>query len=75
MRNRPEEIDRPIVVGLKEKGLLDIIEPETAVDSSATEELATAMTDIIVSGALDELAEEKTAFHEISMSRLGAYGG
>ena len=74
MKNLPEEIDRPIVVGLKEKGLLDIIEPETAVDSSATEELATAMTDIIVSGALDELAEEKTAFHEISMSRLGAYG-
>ena len=74
MGDRPEQIDRPIVVGLKEKGLLEIIEPETAVDSSATKKLATAMTDIIASGALDELAKEETAFHEISMSRLGAYG-
>ena len=74
MRDRPEQVDRPIVVGLREAGLLEVIEPETAVDSSATQELATAMTEIIVSGTLDELAKEETAFHEISMSRLGAYG-
>jgi hypothetical protein len=74
MKDRPEELDRPIVVGLREKGLLEIIEPEKAVDKSATEKLATAMTDIITSGVLDELAKEETAFHELSMSRLGAYG-
>ena len=74
MRDRPEQVDRPIAVGLREEGLLEVIEPETAVDSSATEKLATAMTEIIASGALDELAKEETAFHEISMSRLGAYG-
>ena len=74
MRDRPEEIDRPIAVGLKDKGLLEIIEPETAVDSSATEQLASAMTDIVASGVLDELGNEESAFHEISMSRLGAYG-
>ena len=74
MKERPEEIDRPIVVGLKEKGLLEIIEPERAVDKSATEKLAMAMTDIITSGILDELAKEETAFHELSMSRLGSYG-
>ena len=52
----------------------EIITPERAVDKSATEKLATAMTDIITSGVLDELAKEETAFHELSMSRLGSYG-
>ena len=74
MKERPEEIDRPIVVGLQEQGLLEIIEPERAVDKSATEKLSMAMTDIITSGVLDELAKEETAFHELSMSRLGSYG-
>ena len=74
MKDRPEQLDRPIVVGLKEQGLLEIIEPERAVDKAATEALATAMTDIITSGALDELAKENTAFHALSRSRLGMYG-
>ena len=74
MRDRPEQVDEPVVVGLKEKGLLEIIEPERAVDKSATEQLAIAMTDIIVSGSLDELSKEDTRFHEISMSRIGSYG-
>ena len=39
MRDRPEQVDRPIVVGLKEQGLLEIIEPEKAVDKAATEQL------------------------------------
>ena len=74
MKERPENLDRPIVVGLKGEGLLEIIEPEKAVDRSATEKLAEAMTDIIASGMLDNLAKEDTAFHELSMSRLGYYG-
>ena len=74
MKDRPERLDRPIVVGLEEQGLLEIIEPERAVGKPATEQLATAMTDIITSGVLDELAKEETAFHELSMSRLGSYG-
>ena len=74
MKERPEEIDRPIVVGLREQGLLEIIEPERAVDKSATKKLAKAMIDIIASGVLDELPNEETAFHELSMSRLGFYG-
>ena len=52
MKERPEEIDRSIVVGLQEQGLLEIIEPERAVDKSATETLAMTMTDIITSGVL-----------------------
>ena len=74
IKERPESLDRPIVVGLKDEGLLEIIEPEKAVDRSATEKLAEAMTDIIASGMLDNLAKEDTAFHELSMSRLGYYG-
>lgn len=74
MRDRPEQIDESIVVGLKERGLLEIIEPESALDKSATEQLASAMTDVIASGALDELSARDTGFHELSMSRLGSFG-
>lgn len=74
MRDRPEMLDRPIVAGLKEHGLLEIIEPEAAVDKLAAEKLATAMTEVIASGALDELGADDSAFHELSMSRLGFYG-
>jgi hypothetical protein len=74
MKERPEEADPAIVAGLKQHGLLEIIEPEKAVDKSATEKLAMALTDVITSGVLDNLAKENTAFHELSMSRLGYYG-
>ena len=74
MKDRPERLDPPIVVGLEEHGLLEIIEPEQAVDRSATESLAMAMTDIVTSEALTELEGEATAFAELSMSRLGFYG-
>ena len=74
MKERPEQIDRPIVVGLRERGLLEIIEPEKAVDKSSTEQLASTLSDIIASGVLDELSTKDTSFHEISMSRLGSYG-
>ena len=74
MKKLPEELDRSMVMGLEEQGLLDIIEPEVAVDKLATEELAMALVDIITSGVLDELAREESAFHELSMSRLGSYG-
>jgi hypothetical protein len=74
MKRHPEEVDPAIVSGLKHHNLLQIIEPEKAVNKAATEKLATAMADIITSGLLDGLAKEDTAFHELSMSRLGYYG-
>lgn len=74
MRNRPETLDRPIVTGLREHGLLHVIEPESAIDKEATEKLISALTDIVTSGTLDRLAKEGTAFEELSMSRLGYYG-
>jgi len=74
MKERPEQADPAIVVGLKQHGLLHIIEPERVVDRSATEKLAAAMTDVLVTGALDALATENTVFHELSYSRLGSVG-
>lgn len=74
MKGRPEEVDPSLVIGLREHGLLEIIDPEQAIDKTATEKLAMAMTDVITSGVLDELAKDDTAFHELSMSRLGLYG-
>jgi len=74
MKDRIEEFDPAIVNGLREHNLLHIIEPEEAVDKPASETIASVMTEIIVSGALDILAKDSTAFHELSMSRLGYYG-
>lgn len=69
IRNKPDLIDPAIVEGLRNNNLLHILEPETVIDAQATETLASALTDIIVSGALDTLTAD-TAFHELSMSRL-----
>ena len=72
MRESPFRSDPAIAAGLEEYGLLKIFEPETFIDAQAAEALAETMTDIIASGALDDLAQ-KLGFHELSMSRLG-YG-
>ena len=74
MLDRPDVLDPAIVSGLREHGLLHILEPENVVDAAATKRLASAMTDIITSGALDRLAMEPTEFAELSYSRLGGHG-
>jgi hypothetical protein len=74
MTDRPEMDDPAIVAGLREHGLLHVLNPEIIVDAAATEKLATSMSDIITSGALDRLATEPTEFAELSYSRLGGYG-
>lgn len=74
MQDRLEHFDPAIVAGLRDQGLLYIIKPEEAVDKPATENLASVLTDVIVSGALDVLAKDTTEFHELSRSRLGYYG-
>jgi len=58
-----------------DRKLIRIIEPETAVDKAATEQLTMALTDIITSGVLDPLAKtDKSHFAALSWSRLGGYG-
>jgi hypothetical protein len=74
LKNKPYNLDPAIVAGLESENLLHIIEPESAVDKKATKELAKALSDVLSSGALDELSKEDTPFHEISYSRLGGYG-
>lgn len=74
MQQRLEHFDPAIVTGLRDQGLLHVIKPEEAVDKPATENLASVLTDVIVSGALDVLAKDTTEFHELSRSRLGYYG-
>ncbi|MEP6911561.1 MAG: hypothetical protein ABI923_02335 [bacterium] len=74
MKNKPEEQD-PVMAGpLRQAGLLHLLEPETLVDKTATQELASAVSDLIRSGAFDGLKKKGTAFHELSYSRLGFYG-
>ena len=55
MRDRPQLLDPAIVAGLEEASLLRILSPESLVDDSAAEGLASALGDIIASGVLDEL--------------------
>lgn len=73
LKDKPRYIDPAVVAGLEEHKLLHILEPEKVVDAAATQQLASALEEIISSGALDGIAEE-TEFHELSMSRLGYFG-
>ncbi len=73
-KGEPEELD-PVLAGpLRDRGLLHYLVADQVVDKQATEQLATALTNFIASGAFDSLARDGTAFHEISMSRMGYYG-
>ena len=65
MKDKPDVVDAAIAAGLRKEHLLHILEPEKIVDKSATEKLATAMTDVIASGALDSLAKDHIRFHEL----------
>jgi hypothetical protein len=70
MKDKPELVDSAIVTGLNEHNLLHILQPEQVVKAAATAQLATALTEIITSGVLNDLPK-KADFHELSMSRLG----
>lgn len=73
MKEKPGIVDPAIVAGLQQHSLLHMLQPETVVDATATEQLAGAMREIIESGRLDTLPAESD-FHELSMSRLGYFG-
>lgn len=74
IKNKPYDVDPSIAEGLRSEGLLHILEPEKIIDKAATEQLAAAMTAVIESGALDQLAKNNTEFHHLSYSRLGSHG-
>lgn len=73
-RGEPEAVDPVLAAPLRDKGLLHYLVADQVVDKEATEHLASALTNFITSGAFDSLAKDGTAFHEISMSRMGFYG-
>jgi hypothetical protein len=73
MRDRPLRLDPAIAEPLQDAGLLRILSPEQLVGGDASEKLATTMTDIIASGALDDLPR-KGRFEELSWSRMGGVG-
>src|SRR5438876_9239003 len=53
IRHKPEIVDPAIAAGLRNEGLLHILEPEKIVDKGATKKLADAMSEVIASGMLD----------------------
>lgn len=55
IRDRPLRLDPAIAEPLKDEGLLRILSPETLVGKDVAEKLAVALTDVISSGALDDL--------------------
>jgi hypothetical protein len=73
MRDRPLALDPAIAEPLQDAGLLRILSPETLVGQDASEKLATAMAEVIASGAFDELPREGR-FEELSWSRMGGLG-
>jgi len=73
-QGEPEALDPVLAAPLREQGLLHYLIADQVVDKAATEQLATALTNFITSGAFDSLARDGTAFHAISMSRMGYFG-
>lgn len=70
MRGR-EVIADPVLAGpMTERGLLQILEPETFVDQRMTERLADTLTSLIEAGAFDDL-DRSEYFQELSRSRMG----
>jgi len=73
MRDRPLELDPAIAEPLQDAGLLLTLSPETLVGQDVTEELATAIVEMLASGRLDDLPRE-SRFEELSWSRMGGVG-
>lgn len=73
-QGEPEMVD-PVLAGpLRDQGLLHYLVADQVVDKEATERLATALAEFISFDAFDSLSKDGTAFHEISMSRMGYAG-
>jgi hypothetical protein len=72
MRDRPHRLDPSIATGLEQQGLLHILEPEQLLDQAAVEGLASQLSEVIASGALDQLAGDMRPYEELSRSRMGS---
>lgn len=70
----PEALDPVLALPLRDAGLLHYFVADDVIDALAAEELAARVGRVIESGALNDLTGKDTAFHALSMSRLG-FGG
>jgi hypothetical protein len=70
MRGRHVVADPTLAEPLEDRGLLQVLEPETFVDKVMTEQLTDAVEALVKGGAFDELSGEED-FAELSMSRMG----
>lgn len=74
MVDRVESSDPPLIAELRERGLLQILDPASLVDASATAALAAQLAEVIDAGSLDHLGSQPSVFAELSMSRMGWSG-
>ena len=72
MYGRHEAADPSLVGPMEERGLLQVLEPETWVDRKVASHLGGVMTSLLAEGVFDELPAAKY-FAELSQSRIG-YG-
>ena len=73
-KGEPERLD-PVLAGpLHDLNLLHYFVADEIIDSETTKHLATVMGQVIESGVFEPLMRENTAFHSLSMSRLGFSG-
>ena len=70
-RASPFEGDENVAPRLEEDGLLQIVDLSAFVDPRGAKTVADALTDLIASGALDELAARPTAFQALAYSQFG----
>ena len=71
LKDKPFMADPELAPALQDRGLLRILEPETFMTKDAAVALGRTMGQVLASGALDQLGNTPTQFHELSFSRLG----
>ncbi len=73
-KGEAERVD-PVLAGpLREQGLLHTLIADQVVDREATERLVAGIERLVALGSFDSLKQTGSAFHEISMSRMGYFG-
>jgi hypothetical protein len=69
------ELMSPVLAGpLRDKGLLYYLVADEVVDRASAAQMIEPILNLLSEGVLDKLSREGTAFHTISMSRMGFYG-
>lgn len=73
-KHEPELVDPVLAEPLRNEGLLHYLVADEIVDREATQQMVKPILELASAGVFDELSKKGTAFHSISMSRMGFYG-